>query len=273
MGQTQASSYIIQGGQEGADRLKVLAEATWPTTEPFLREAGLCPGARCLDVGCGNGDLSLRLASLLGGSGELVGVDFDPRVIKIARQNAAQANRPVRFRVLDIEKEGLGEQAYDFIYARFLLSHLRQPEAALRRMRTALRPGGILAVEDVDFRGHFCHPECPAFDRYVELYRQTGIAKGVDPLIGPRLPELLESGGLADVRLRVVLPTFRSGVGKRLALLTMNAIQGAVVAAGLADAGEVQRILAELGQFSDDPRTIISAPRIFQVWGSTGSEG
>src|SRR5215471_20937991 len=43
-------SYIIQGGQQGADRLKVLANATWPTTEPFLREAGLSSGSKCLDV-------------------------------------------------------------------------------------------------------------------------------------------------------------------------------------------------------------------------------
>src|SRR5215475_15777925 len=43
-------SYIIQGGQQGADRLKVMANATWPTTEPFLHEAGLGSGSKCLDV-------------------------------------------------------------------------------------------------------------------------------------------------------------------------------------------------------------------------------
>jgi len=259
-------SYIIQGGQQGADRLKVLANATWPTTEPFLREAGLRPGSKCLDVGCGNGEITSRLLSLVGPAGEVFGVDFDQRIIEIARQNAAQAGVRVSFRALDVEKEELDGGPYDFVYARFLLSHLKTPEAAIQGMHAVLRPGGILAVEDVDFRGHFCYPESLAFHRYVELYRQAGVKRGVDPLIGPRLPELLEKEGFTSVRLRVVLPTFRSGEGKQIALLTLSAIQEAVVATGLADLAEVQRLLADLKRFTEDQRTIMSLPRIFQVW-------
>ena len=264
---TEDPGYIIQGGRQGADRLQVLANATWPTTEPFLREAGLGPGSRCLDIGCGSGEISLRLLSVVGQSGEVVGVDFDERIIQIARESAARTAHRMSFHALDVEKKDLPGGPYDFVYARFLLSHLREPDAAIRRARAVLRPGGILAVEDVDFRGHFCHPECPAFDRYVELYRRTAIGRGVDPLIGPRLPELLESGGFANVRLKVVLPTFRIGYGKRIALLTMNAIRQAVITGGLAGPVEVDRILVALQQFTEDPRTIMSLPRIFQAWG------
>ena len=260
-------SYIIQGGQQGADRLKVLANATWPTTEPFLREAGLSSGSKCLDVGCGNGDITSRLFYLVGPAGEVFGVDFDQRIVEIARQSVAQLGLRVSFRALDVEKEELDGGPYDFVYARFLLSHLQTPEAAIRRMHAVLRPGGTLAVEDVDFRGHFCHPESPAFQRYVELYTQAGVKRGVDPLIGPRLPELLEKEGFTDVRLRVVLPTFRSGDGKQMALLTLGAIQESVVATGLADLAEVRRLLMKLQRFTEDERTIMSLPRIFQVWG------
>ena len=125
---------------------------------------------------------------------------------------------------------------------------------------------------NVDFRGHFCHPESLAFQRYVELYRQAGVKRGVDPLIGPRLPELLEKEGFTGVRLRVVLPTFRSGDGKQMALLTLSAIQESVVATGLADLAEVRRLLVELQRFTEDERTIMSLPRIFQVWGSRHHE-
>src|SRR5215813_11475729 len=120
---------------------------------------------------------------------EVFGVDFDQRIVEIARQSVAQLGLRVSFRALDVEKEELDGGPYDFVYARFLLSHLQTPEAAIRRMHAVLRPGGTLAVEDVDFRGHFCHPESPAFQRYVELYTQAGVKRGVAPLIGPRLPE------------------------------------------------------------------------------------
>src|SRR5262249_4608270 len=153
---------------------------------------------------------------LVGAAGEVFWVDFDQRIIENSRQNVAKAGLRVGFCAVDVEKEGLDGGPYDFFYARFLFSHLKTPEAASRRMHTVLRHGGTLAVEDVDFRGHFCHPESLAFERYVELYTQAGVKRGVDPLIGPRLPELLEKEGFSGVKLRVVLPTFRSDDGKQM---------------------------------------------------------
>src|SRR5581483_12394792 len=49
--------------------------------------------------------------------------------------------------------------------------------------------GGTVVLEDIDFRGHFCHPECAAFSRYVHLYTQAAHRRGADPNIGPRLPQ------------------------------------------------------------------------------------
>ena len=267
----KSRSYIIHGGHEGADRLKVLANATWLTTESFLIEAGIQTGAHCLDVGCGNGEISSRILSLIGTSGEILGVDCDQRIIEIASDSAVASDPRVSFRIIDVESEALLGGPYDFIFARFLLSHLKQPEAVIRKVLGVLKPGGIFAVEDVDFRGHFCYPESSAFDRYVELYTLAGIQNGVDPLIGPRLPGLLEKAGFKDVRIKVVLPTFRNGEGKLMSLLTLEAIQDSLVTSGLIDLNEVQRLLAELRQFTQDDHSIMSLPRIFQVWGIAAS--
>ncbi|MFQ6115720.1 MAG: hypothetical protein ACE5NG_16795 [bacterium] len=130
-----------------------------------------------------------------------------------------------------------------------------------------MRPGGILAVEDVNFRGHFSHPECPAFNRYVQLYEAAGRKKGADPWIGPRLPGILMDCGLKQVRMKVVLPTFYEGEGKLMALLTMLNIREAVIDAQLATDAEVDGIISELAAFTKDPQSIMSLPRLFQVWG------
>src|SRR5262249_60637722 len=111
-------SYIIQGGQQGSDRLKVLANATWPTTEPFLREAGLGSGSKCLDVGCGNGDITSRLFCLVGPAGGVFGGDFYQRIIEIARQNVPQPGPKGGFRAVEIGKKGLGGGAYSFAHER-----------------------------------------------------------------------------------------------------------------------------------------------------------
>jgi hypothetical protein len=73
--------------------------------------------------------------------------------------------------------------------------------------------------------------------------------------------------GLEGVDLEVVQPTFREGPGKHMAAVTMEHIREEVVGAGLASAGEIDGIVGALGAFARDPRTLMSWPRIFQVWG------
>ncbi len=115
--------------------------------------------------------------------------------------------------------------------------------------------------------GHFSYPACPAFDRYVALYQDVVRHKGGDPNIGPRLLGMLLAAGVADVQLEVIQPSYRDGPGKRIASMTMEHIREAVVGAGLASNEEISDVVAEIDSFADDPETILSLPRIFQVWG------
>ncbi|MEW6271454.1 MAG: alpha/beta hydrolase domain-containing protein [Thermodesulfobacteriota bacterium] len=162
-----------------------------------------------------------------------------------------------------------GRRDFDLVYARFLLSHVRSPAAALARMRRALRPGALLVVEDVDFPGHFCHPPCAAFARYVELYVAAARLRGADATIGPRLPGLLREAGLEAVGVDVVQPAFVDGDGKRIAQLTMAGIRDAVVAAGLATGDEVDALVAELDAYRATPGTVETAARIVRAWGTS----
>jgi SAM-dependent methyltransferase len=260
------SSYVLRGGAIGAERLRLLARVLWPLTEALLRRVGLAAGQRCLDVGCGIGAVTLELARAVGPSGQAVGIDTDEGALGLARQEAQRQGLPAVFRaggVLELAEES----ARDLVYARFVLSHLQQPDQAAQRLVRAVRPGGVVVVEDTDFAGHFGHPACPAFDRYVALYQEVVRRRGGDACLGPRLPGLLEEAGLGDVELEVVQPAFRRGEGKRLAAVTLEHVREAVVAAGLAAAAEVDRMVTELETFASDPRTIVSLPRIFRVWG------
>ncbi len=120
-------TYIIRGGAEGKKRLEVLARVMWPTTSRLLVEAGLAPGMTCLDLGCGGGDVSLQLAASVGPRGYVIGVDMDEIKLDLARQTGTrlgQAN--VQFRRLNVQ-DWDEESQYDFIYCRFLLTHLADP--------------------------------------------------------------------------------------------------------------------------------------------------
>jgi ubiquinone/menaquinone biosynthesis C-methylase UbiE len=109
----------------------------------------------CVDVGCGGGDVAFDLARLVGPSGTVVALDVDKIKIESARREAAAMQLTnVDFRVSDIYDASL-EAEFDLAHARFLLSHLRDPERALLKMRQALRPGKMLVIADTDFRGPF----------------------------------------------------------------------------------------------------------------------
>ena len=264
---SRSEDYVLRGGRAGADRLRLLNRVKWPTTEPLLRTAGLRAGMSCLDVGCGGGDVTLKMAALVGAEGRVVGVDRDQSILQLARREADKQGLPVTFRRLEAEQLA-EESAYDLVFARYLLSHLPRPQRAVEAMVRAARPGGRVVLEDVFFPGHICYPSNAAFDRFVELYQAVARAKeGGDAAIGVRLLEMALEAGLVEVRVGLVVPTFRDGEGKWVTQVTMEHIRGAVVGAGLASDPEVDNIVGELGRLAEDDRTLMSMAPTFQVWG------
>jgi hypothetical protein len=102
----------------------------------------------------------------------------------------------------------------------------------------------------------------------VELYQAVARAKeGGDVAIGVRLLVMALEAGLEEVRVGLVVPTFREGEGKRVTQVTMEHIREAVVGAGLASDPEVDNVVGELGRLADDDRTLMSMAPTFQVWG------
>jgi ubiquinone/menaquinone biosynthesis C-methylase UbiE len=67
--------YVIRGGREGYDRLKVLARARRQDTADLLERVGIPPGSRCIDIGWGSGDVTFELARMAGPEGSVLGID------------------------------------------------------------------------------------------------------------------------------------------------------------------------------------------------------
>ena len=261
----RSEDYVLRGGRAGAERLRLLNRVKWPTTEPLLRAAGLRAGMRCLDVGCGGGAVTLKMAALVGAEGKVVGVDRDESILQLARQEADKRGLPVTFRTLEAE-ELAEESAYDLVFARYLLSHLPRPQRAVEAMVRAARSRG--PRRRLLPRSRLLPPSNAALDRFVELYQAVARTKeGGDAAIGVRLLEMALEAGLEEVHLGLVVPTFREGEGKRATQITMEHIREAVVGAGLASDLEVDEVVDELGRLADDDRTLMSIAPTFQVWG------
>jgi SAM-dependent methyltransferase len=262
-----ADHSVIRGGLAGRERLRVLARVTWPNTSALLERVGVAASSRCLDMGCGGGDVTVALARLAP-DGFVVGADMDEVKLDVARREAADAGLAnVDYRVLDVMQPPSDDEQFDLIYTRFLLTHLPDPSLALTHVCARLAPGGALVVEDIDFTGSFCHPDNAAFWRYVELYTDVVIGRGADPNIGIRLPSLLRATGLADPHMNVVQPAGFDGEVKMIAPITLEAIADAVLAAELCTVDELNQTVDNLYAFAADGGSVLSTPRIMQVWG------
>jgi len=103
------------------------------------------PGDRVLDVGCGFGDSTVRIAQLVGPKGQAVGVDCAENFILASEQDAAAANvSNASFFVADVQGDDL-RGPYEHAFARFGTMFFMSPGAAIRNIRRVLKPGGSFA--------------------------------------------------------------------------------------------------------------------------------
>lgn len=108
---------------------------------------GLYPpprGGRCIDIGCGFGDTTRRLAELVGPEGFALGTDSSPRFVEEARREAAEAGTAnVAFEAADAQT-AQWDQDYDYAFSRMGTQFFAAPVVAMRAIRAALKPGGGL---------------------------------------------------------------------------------------------------------------------------------
>lgn len=109
-----------------------------------LGKLNLRPGTKIVDVGCGWGDTALELARMTGPEGFVLGLDCVDRFLQQARRAAAGAGlKNVHFEAADVERRPFKPE-FDLCFSRFGMMFFENPVAAMRNIRTALRPGGEL---------------------------------------------------------------------------------------------------------------------------------
>jgi ubiquinone/menaquinone biosynthesis C-methylase UbiE len=263
---SERPGYTIKGGREDADRLARQARVMAAATAEFLSRVGVGAGWRCLDVGCGDGQVTVQLADSVGPGGRAVGIDIDEDALAIAREAAQEAGVRAEF-VHGDATEPPAQDEFDLAYARLVLSHLPDSVAALRAMVAAIRPGGWVAVEDL-FTGTLrSEPPAPALDRLQAVYSATVRAHGGDPTIGPRLPALLAAVGLREVR-EVTVENPMSTVEDKLFLAELvDNMRDTMLASGAATAAELDELRADVEQAARDLERVFHQARIHQVWG------
>ena len=160
----------------------------------------LRPGMRLLDVGCGPGSITRGLAERVA-PGPVVGLDLSRETLAAARDDAAvRGLENLRYEEGSVYELPFPDDSFDVAYAHQVLQHLREPGAALREMLRVVRPGGLVAVRDVDWGTAAYWPHDPWIDRFVEVHLKTWRRNGGEPLMGRRLRALFNADAVTDLQ-------------------------------------------------------------------------
>ena len=187
--------YALGHSERELGRLSAQARVFAPFTRHMLQEAGVSEGMRILDVGSGAGDVAFLCASLVGPSGQVIGIDRAAAAVEIATQRARDASlENVAFLAGD-PREISFEKPFDASVGRLVLMHHPDPVGTLRTLAGLLRPGGIIAFQEFDITGANSFPPAPTFEQCLEWIAATFARTGTDPRMGAKLyPAFLEAG-------------------------------------------------------------------------------
>jgi SAM-dependent methyltransferase len=125
-------------------RLRGLEQLLDPGTIRHLKALGVGEGWHCLEVGAGGGSIAEWLCQRVGRNGYVMATDLDTRFLEAVTGSNLDVRRH------DIVSEDLPEGRFDLVLSRLVVGHIPEREKALRRMLSALKPGGWLVCEDGD---------------------------------------------------------------------------------------------------------------------------
>ena len=157
------SSYAFGDSQVAADRLAVLAAVFKDTTSELLSSIPSDNRREVVDLGCGPGYTTLLLRDVLSPE-RLVGIDAAP---VFAREAAGRLGSSAAVVVADVAALPAAVSGVGLMFARFLLTHLADPAAAVEHWLTRLAPDGLITLEEVES----ITTNDPAFDEYLALQR------------------------------------------------------------------------------------------------------
>jgi len=232
----EASEYISYLEHTGA-RLRELSKARYELLN-------LHCGDLVLDVGCGLGEDTRELASLVAPRGKVIAIDSSAAMVAQARKRSRKFGRAVKFSVGDAHELEFADASFAACWSERVLQHLSDPARAIGEMVRVIKPGGRVVLFEPDHSTLVIDAADRATTRNIVLTLADSIRSS---WIGRALFSLLKDNGLQDV---VIIPTplLSNSLSNTNDLLRLDATAKAAVERGLITGNAATKWFADLRQ-------------------------
>jgi SAM-dependent methyltransferase len=261
------TGYVFDNSWERErERLAGLEAANDPDTTRHLEALGVSPGWRCLEIGAGAGSIAQWLCKRVAPSGKVVATDLDVRFLEALSEPGLDVRRH------NLITDELPEDEFDLIHGRFLIEHLPDPDQIVKKLVSALKPGGWILLEDADFSPFTSEPPRvivypEASDTVVKVWRsalELMRRVGYNDEYGRKLPTDMIAAGLVDVGAEVNTH-FRWGgsPGSAAPVGTLERFREELTGSGAATDEEIDTAIGVIS----DPERAGTGPVIVRAWG------
>lgn len=205
---TTSAGYVLGQSERAARRLAIQDRHFGPTSEALLDELALRPADRVVELGCGPGGFSQRIARRLGPGGTVVGVDASASLLDQAKQ--ALAATGARFEPVhaDVSQPGAWLDGANMLVGRAVLHHVPMAEYLLGRVKPRLRAGAKVGFIEPDFRSPLARlahleatsrPDLAPLRIWATAINELYLARRISPDVGATLGRTLELAGYRNV--------------------------------------------------------------------------
>jgi SAM-dependent methyltransferase len=200
--------YLLGDARQEAARLRAQAKLWDPVSQALFDRIGIRRGWKVLEIGPGQGSLHMELRRRAHGPVDAVerSPAFASRLHALTKRDGFGEDRVWQTDLIDAP---LPSNTYDLIFARWVFLFLPRPDAHVRKLARALKPGGVLALQDYHRDTFALVPRPPEWPHFIAADRAFFASQGGDVSVGSRLPDLYRAAGLQLTEVEATVKTGR----------------------------------------------------------------